>query len=157
MPRANSSTEIVTLRTRNYADLAQHLGKEDVKVIAFRCSLPENMKQSSALDVLDYLCKHATFSPTNIQPLADLLTDAYRSDLVNNYVEEYRLKYGTAKYVDPYAILESYVYSSYVFGRFTMAVCEPIACLPSRLQMHGLFRTVHVHEWRAYNTSMDRD
>ena len=92
------------------ADLAQHLGKEDVKVIAFRCSLPESMKQSSALDVLDYLCKHARFSPTNIQPLAELLTDAYRSDLVNNYVEEYRLKYGTAKYVDPYAILESYVH-----------------------------------------------
>ena len=63
------------------ADLAQHLGKEDVKMIAFRCSLPESMKQSSALDVLDYLCKDATFSPTNIQPLAELLTDAYRSDL----------------------------------------------------------------------------
>ena len=96
----------------------KHLGKEDVKVIAFRCSLPENMKQSSALDVLDYLCKHAKFSPTNIQPLAELLTDAYRSDLVNNYVEEYRLKYGTTKYVDPYAILESYasLYSSYSDG-----------------------------------------
>ena len=78
------------------ADLAQHLGPENVKVIAFNCSLPESLKQSSALDVLDYLDKHARFSPINIQPLAELLTDAYRNDLVNDYVERYRLKYGTA-------------------------------------------------------------
>ena len=78
------------------ADLAQHLGPEDVKVIAFNCSLPESLKQSSALDVLDYLDKHARFSPINIQPLAELLTDAYRNDLVNDYVERYGLKYGTA-------------------------------------------------------------
>ena len=84
------------------ADLAQHLGPEDVKVIVFNCSLSESLKQSSALDVLDYLDKHAKFSPTNIQTLAELLTDAYRSDLVNDCVDRYRLKYGTAKYVGPY-------------------------------------------------------
>ena len=77
------------------ADLAQHLGPEDVKVIAFNCSLPESLKQSSALDVLDYLDKHARFSPINIQPLAELLTAAYRNDLVNDYVERYGLIYGT--------------------------------------------------------------
>ena len=77
------------------ADLAQHLGPENVRVIAFNCSLPENLKQSSALDVLDYLDKHAKFSPTNIQPLAELLTAAYRNDLVNDYVEGFRMKYGT--------------------------------------------------------------
>ena len=77
------------------ADLAQHLGKEDVKVIGFNCSLPDSLKQSSALDVLVYLGKHAKFSPTNLQPLAELLKDAYRNDLVNDYVEGYRLKYGT--------------------------------------------------------------
>ena len=86
------------------ADLAQHLGPEDVKVIVFNCSLSESLKQSSALDVLDYLDKHGKFSPTNIQPLAELLTDAYRSDLVNDYVHRYRWKYGTTKYnvMDPY-------------------------------------------------------
>ena len=78
------------------ADLAQHLGKEDVKMIAFNCSLPEHLKQSSALDVLDYLDKCAKISPTNIQPLAELLTDAYRNDLVRDYVDIYGLKYGTA-------------------------------------------------------------
>ena len=79
------------------ADLAQHLGKEDVKMIAFKCSLSENLRQSSALDVLAHLDRCAKFSPTNIQPLAELLEGSYRNDLVNDYVEEYRLKYGTAK------------------------------------------------------------
>ena len=83
------------------ADLAQHLGKEDVKQIVFNWSLPESMKQSSALDVLDYLDKHAKFSPSNIQPLAELLRDAYRNDLVNDYVDRYRLKYGTTKIRGP--------------------------------------------------------
>ena len=81
-------------------DLAQHLVPENVKVIAFNCSLPENLGQSSALDVLDYLDKHARFSPTNIQPLAELLTDAYRNDLVNDYVDRYRRKYGKPKNID---------------------------------------------------------
>ena len=79
------------------ADLAQHLGKEDVKLIVFKCDLPESLKQSSALNVLRYLDKHAMFSPTNIQPLAKLLKDAYRNDLVHDYVDEFRLMYGTAK------------------------------------------------------------
>ena len=65
-------------------------------MIAFNCSLPEHLKQSPALDVMDYLDKHAKFSPTNIQPLAELLTDAYRNDLVNRYVEGFRMKYGMA-------------------------------------------------------------
>ena len=83
--------------TKLIADLAQHLGKEDVKLIVFNCRLPGSLKQSSALDVLDYLDKHAKFSPTNIQPLAKLLTDACRNDLVKDYVKEFQLKYGTAK------------------------------------------------------------
>ena len=98
------------------ADLAQHLGPENVKVIVFNCGLPESMKQSSALDVLDYLDKHGKFSPTDIQLLAELLKDAYRNDLVNDYVDRYRLKYGTAKYACPHAILEPYVYGSYSNG-----------------------------------------
>lgn len=79
------------------ADLAQNLGKEDVKMIAFKCSLSENLRQSSALDVLAHLDRCAKFSPTNIQPLAELLKGSYRNDLVNDYVERYRLTYCTAK------------------------------------------------------------
>ena len=116
------------------ADLAQHLGPENVKVIAFNCSLSESLKQSSALDVLDYLDKHAKFSPTNIQPLAELLTDAYRNDLVNDYVDRYRLKFGTAKYVGPYA--NTKVDGSYSDGlRAYLADCK---CTVFN------FRTVHV-------------
>ena len=37
--------------TKLIADLAQHLGKEDVKLIVFNCRLPGSLKQSSALDV----------------------------------------------------------------------------------------------------------
>ena len=74
--------------------LAEHLGPGDVEVIAFNCRLPESLRQSSALDILEYLHNHARFSPTNIQPLAELLTGAYRNDLVHDYVDWYRLKYG---------------------------------------------------------------
>ena len=83
--------------TKLIADLAQHLGKEDVKRIVFNCSLPESLKQYSGLNVLRYLDDNAKFSPTNIQPLAKLLTDARRNDLVKNYVDEFQHKYGTAK------------------------------------------------------------
>ena len=112
------------------ADLAQHLGKEDVKMIAFKCSLSENLRQSSALDVLAHLDRCAKFSPTNIQPLAELLKGSYRNDLVNDYVEGYRLKYGTAK-GRPVLLTKNGRYDSFSFiglGRFTLIErCTPLS------------------------------
>ena len=114
------------------ADLAQHLGPEDVKVIAFNCSLPENLKQSSALDVLDYLDKHARFSPINIQPLAELLTDAYRNDLVHDYVDRYGLKYGTA---NTYRPILKYLGRLFMVAIPYGSIGEPVACRGTNAQV----------------------
>jgi len=79
------------------AELSEHLLPEDLKQIIYLRSLPESLKNSSALDVLEYMEKHGNFSPTDIQSLSGLLKDVHRNDLVNKYVEEYQRKFGKEK------------------------------------------------------------
>ena len=79
------------------AELSEHLVPEDLKQIIFLRSLPESLKKSAALDVLDYMDKRGDFSPTNIQSLTEVLKDVRRNDLVNEYVEEYQRKFGKHK------------------------------------------------------------
>ena len=76
------------------AELSEHLVPEDLKQIIFLRSLPDILKNSSALDVLEYMEKHGKLSPTDIQSLSGLLKDVHRNDLVNKYVEEYQRKFG---------------------------------------------------------------
>jgi len=76
------------------AELSEHLLPEDLKQIIYLRSLPDSLKNSSALDVLEYMEKHGNFSPTDIQSLSGLLKDVHRNDLVNKYVEEYHRKFG---------------------------------------------------------------
>ena len=76
------------------AELSEHLVPENLKQIIYLRSLPDSLKNSSALDVLEYMEKHGNFSPTDIQSLSGLLKDVHRNDLVNEYVEEYQRKFG---------------------------------------------------------------
>jgi len=76
------------------AELSEHLVPEDLKQIIFLRSLPDILKNSSALDVLEYMEKHGKLSPTDIQSLSGLLKDVHRNDLVNKCVEEYQRKFG---------------------------------------------------------------
>ena len=76
------------------AELSEHLVPEDLKQIIFLRSLPDILKNSSALDVLEYMEKHGKLSPTDIPSLSGLLKDVHRNDLVNKYVEEYQRKFG---------------------------------------------------------------
>lgn len=79
---------------KKLAELSEHLLPEDLKQIIYLRSLPDSLKNSSALDVLEYMEKHGNFSPTDIQSLSGLLKDVHRNDLVNKYVEEYHRKFG---------------------------------------------------------------
>ena len=76
------------------AELSEHLLPEDLKQIIYLRSLPDSLKNSSALDVMEYMEKHGNFSPTDIPSLSGLLKDVHRNDLVNKYVEEYQRKFG---------------------------------------------------------------
>ena len=77
-------------------DIAERLGSDDVRSIAFNQDLPahNNHRQPAALEVLQQLERQGLFSHFKIQPLADLLKSIHRNDLVNKHIEPYQTKYG---------------------------------------------------------------
>ena len=66
---------------RLVCDIAGQLNKEpDVKNICYLKQVPD--QEQSALDVLKHLHQHNAFSEHNVEPLADLLKEINRADLV---------------------------------------------------------------------------
>ena len=68
--------------------ISEHLVPEEVARCAFLHTLPK-ARCSTALDVLNCLIQNGLFSRENVEPLAKLLRDINRHDLVDE-VEEYR-------------------------------------------------------------------
>ena len=77
--------------------IAEQLRPEDVRSIVHRQKLPVSQQQrgeTPALEALMQLERRGLFSAHEIQPLADLLSDVRRDDLVDQHVAEYRHLHG---------------------------------------------------------------
>lgn len=70
------------------------LGEIDVRSLVFNEDLPGELKDALGIDVLHKLEREGLFSDRNIYPLAELLRNIERLDLINIYVEEYIQKFG---------------------------------------------------------------
>lgn len=74
------------------SDVSEHLRPEEVQKCSFLRRLPAD-RALSALDTLSYLLQAGEFSHANVEPLASLLKDVKRHDLVTSHVEPYRDEY----------------------------------------------------------------
>ena len=77
---------------RLVSGIAQHLGDEEVKNIAWQEQLPQQTGKSP-LDVLQYLYQCGKFKQHDARPLAQLLKDINREDLVGR-VDAFMEQYG---------------------------------------------------------------
>ena len=75
------------------SDMADHLDKNDVQKIIWQKELPKKMKESSPLNVLEYLYSRGEFTATELRPLSQLLQAIGREDLMGR-VESYQEKFG---------------------------------------------------------------
>ena len=72
--------------------IASFLQPEDVTSCLFLHKLPRD-RAASPLDTLELLMKRGVFSHSNVEPLAGLLQDINRCDLVTDHVEPFRKDY----------------------------------------------------------------
>ena len=70
------------------SDISEHLSPEEVAKFSFIQSIPE--RNVSALTALEYLMRKGEFSHDNPEPLAALLKDIKRHDLVTSLVDSYK-------------------------------------------------------------------
>ena len=75
------------------SDIAEHLDKNDVHKIIWQKELPKKMKESSPLNVLEYLHSRGEYTATELRPLSQLLQAIDREDLTER-VESYQEKFG---------------------------------------------------------------
>ncbi len=78
-------------------DIAERLGQDEVNAIVFQRSLPFRTRQLTGLDLLIQLERDGLFSPSYIEPMADLLRKIHRCDLVTNFIESYLQRYATSQ------------------------------------------------------------
>lgn len=75
------------------SDIAEHLDEKDVDKIIWQKHVPSNMKDRSALAVLEWLYNHGHYTANNVRPLAQLLKTIHREDM-NGKVESYQEEFG---------------------------------------------------------------
>lgn len=101
MAEQSFSRPLICIDERNQAyksliqDIAERLGEKDVNSIVYQRSLPEPARPQTGLDLLSQLDRAGLFSPSNIDPLIDLLKKIHRYDLVSQFIDGYLQHYGT--------------------------------------------------------------
>lgn len=101
MAEQGFSRPLICIDERNQAyksliqDIAERLGEKDVNSIVYQRSLPEPARPQTGLDLLSQLDRAGLFSPSNIDPLTDLLKKIHRYDLVSQFIDGYLQRYGT--------------------------------------------------------------
>ena len=88
------SPRFVTEDRRNHAfrslvsDIAERLSDSDIQNIIWQQDVPsasslQNKGLNSALEVLEYLYKNGVYTEYEVRPLAQLLKDIHREDLIS--------------------------------------------------------------------------
>lgn len=80
--------------------IAERLVEEDLKKIRHFCDLPPTANSTDSLEILTQLEKKGQFSYANVDPLKDLLQNIDRCDLVNQFVDPFKLRYSSSVVVD---------------------------------------------------------
>ena len=75
------------------SDVADQLGSKEVTDICWHKDVHLSSKERLPLDVLMWLVKHGTFSENEVRPLAQLLKDIHREDLIAR-VEKFEEEFG---------------------------------------------------------------
>ena len=74
-------------------DIAERLDGKDVNNINWQEDVPPTLRGKPALEILEHLHKRRVFTELEVRPLAQLLTDIHREDLIDR-VEAFREEFG---------------------------------------------------------------
>ena len=92
VPAGGASPRFVSEDRRNHAfrslvsDIAERLGDSDIQNIIWQQDVPSSLQNKSlisALEVLEYLYKNGVYTEYEMRPLAQLLKDIHREDLIS--------------------------------------------------------------------------
>lgn len=88
-PPGSASPRFVSEDRRNHAfrslvsDIAERLDTSNIESIIWHQELPSSLQNKTALEVMEYLYKHGLYTEYEVRPLAQLLKDIHREDLIN--------------------------------------------------------------------------
>ena len=101
-----NGSELYSAEDRSHAfrnlvsGIADNLDKKDINHINWQCKLPSSLQgDQTALDVLRYLHRRNLFNERNVKPLAQLLKDIFREDLIEQ-VKAFESKFGKPRMHD---------------------------------------------------------
>ena len=77
------------------SDISEHLSQDEVAKFSFIQHVPD--KNASALAAFNYLLRKGVFSHNNVEPLATILKNIDRHDLLTQLVEPYKDNYPQGK------------------------------------------------------------
>ena len=80
--------------------IAERLVEDDLRKIRHFCDLPSTVSSTDSLDILTQLEKKGQFSYANVDPLKDLLQNIDRCDLVNQFVDPFKLHHSSSMVVN---------------------------------------------------------